>query len=63
MGKEVPWAYTYKFPEPTDEEIQKEIDAMGFTGIIEPNDVRSHYRNKIQEAFCEKVKENLKLRF
>ena len=60
MKKEVIAEYTYELPEPTDEELQKEIDAAGLTGVVKPEDVRKYIREKLYELYCEAVakKEN-----
>ena len=52
--------YTYELPEPTDEEIQKEIDEAGLTGIVKPEDVRKYIRERLYEVYSEAVakKEN-----
>lgn len=58
MKKEGLAEYTYNLPEPTDEEIQKEIDAAGLTGIVKPEDVRRYIRERLYEVYCEAVSEN-----
>ena len=52
--------YAYELPEPTDEEIQKEIDAAGLTGVVKPDDVRRYIHERLYELCCEAVakKEN-----
>ena len=55
MQKEVIAEYTYKLPEPTDEEIQKTIDAAGLAGVVKPEDVRKYVRERIYELYCEAV--------
>ena len=47
--------YTYELPEPTDEEIQNEIDEAGLTGVVKPEDVRKYIREKLYEVYCEAV--------
>ena len=49
--------YTYELPEPTDEEIQKEIDAAGLAGVVKPEDVRKYIRERLYELYCEVVSE------
>ena len=56
MKKEVIAEYAYKLPEPTDEEIQKEIDEAGLTGVVKPEDVRKYIRERLYELYCEVVK-------
>ena len=55
MKKEVLAAYTYELPEPTDEEIQNEIDATGLTGVVKPEDVRKYIRERIYEVLVMKM--------
>ena len=55
MQKEVIAEYTYKLPEPTDEKIQKEINAAGLTGVVKPEDVRKYIRERLYEVYCEAV--------
>lgn len=57
MKKEVITEYTYKLPEPTDEEIQKEIDVAGLTGVVKPEDVRKYIHERLYELYCEVVRE------
>lgn len=40
--------------DPTDEEIQKEIDAEGLADIVKPDDIKSYYKNKLYEALSKK---------
>lgn len=60
MKKEIIAEYTYDLPEPTDEELQKEIDDAGLTGVVKPEDVRRYIRQRLYEVYCEVVakKEN-----
>ena len=44
--------YTYELPEPTDEEIQKEIDAAGLAGVVKPEDVMQ-LESMVREAAAE----------
>lgn len=53
MKKEIIAEYTYELPEPTDEEIQKEIDAEGLTNVVMPEDVRKYIRKSIYKLYCE----------
>lgn len=55
MKKEIIAEYTYTFPEPTDEEIQKEIDTEGLTDVVKPEDVRRYIRESIYKLYCEAV--------
>ena len=50
--------YIYELPEPTDEEIQKEIDAEGFTNVIMPEDVRRYIRESIYKLYCKTMIKN-----
>lgn len=52
-----PIEYTYELPEPTDEEIQKEIDAAGLAGAVSPEDVRKYIRERLYEVYCKAVSE------
>lgn len=58
MEKEVVAEFTYELPLPMDEEIQKEIDAMGLTGNIKPEDVRNYIRENIYNLYCEAMTAN-----
>ena len=58
MKKEVLAEYTYELPEPTDEEIQNEIDAAGLTGVVKPEDVRKYIHECIYKLYCEAVSDN-----
>jgi cell division protein FtsI/penicillin-binding protein 2 len=49
--------YTYELSEPTDEEIQKEIDAAGLTGVVKPEGIRKYIRERIYELYCKTVSE------
>jgi hypothetical protein len=49
--------YIYDFPEPTDEEIQKEIDAAGLTEVVNTEDVRKYIRERLYVLYCEVVAE------
>ena len=43
---------------PTDEEIQREIDELGLTDTITPEDVRNHIGKCLYELFCKEVNKN-----
>lgn len=43
---------------PTDEEIQKEIDELGLTDVITPDDVRNHIGKCLYELFCKEANKN-----
>ena len=42
---------------PTDDEIQKEIDELGLTNAITPEDVRNNIGKCLYELFCKKENE------
>ena len=43
---------------PTDEEIQKEIDELGFTNVITPEDVRTDINKCLYELFRKEENKN-----
>ena len=52
-----PIEYTYELPEPTDEEIQKEIDAAELAGVVKPEDVRKCIHERLYELYCQAISE------
>lgn len=55
--------FTYELPFITDDEIQKEIDAVCLTDTITPEFVRKYILSNIYDLFCKYIVENKEVIF